>query len=268
MTNTRLDLRIEEHRFTDDGHVPNNAALPVIVYRAALETGPGAAAACERLFARNDWGASWVNGIYAHHHYHSTAREVLGITARSVRVRLGGENGNLVELGAGDVVVIPAGVAHKNEGASPDLTVVGAYPGGQGPSSRGGALPIKAEAPEPLQAAPRVDDIVCVAGGRFRRLDELPGFDHVAGAAHSVSVEFLGEPAAPDLLGFAVVVCCHDCIGLRRKDKRPLGTGNELLDADRVVVYDAAGEREEAQKRERPHIPGPFDHGSLASFSR
>jgi len=32
--------------------------------------------------------------------------------------------------------VIPAGVAHKNEGASPDLTVVGAYPGGKSPDMR------------------------------------------------------------------------------------------------------------------------------------
>jgi len=136
MTKAGKDMRIEEHRFADDGHVPNNATLPVIVYRAALDTGPGAAGACERLFAYNGWGAAWINGIYSHHHYHSTAHEVLGITAGSVRVRLGGENGNLVELGAGDVVVIPAGVAHKNEGASPDLTVVGAYPGGKSPDMR------------------------------------------------------------------------------------------------------------------------------------
>ena len=39
----------------------------------------------------------------------------------------------MVELRAGDVVVIPAGVAHKNEGASPNLVVVGAYPGGKSP---------------------------------------------------------------------------------------------------------------------------------------
>jgi uncharacterized protein YjlB len=62
---------------------------------------------------------------------------VLGIASGSVRVRLGGENGKTVELCAGDVVVIPAGVAHKSEGASPDLVVVGAYPGGRSPDMRG-----------------------------------------------------------------------------------------------------------------------------------
>ncbi len=30
----------------------------------------------------------------------------------------------------GDVVVIPAGVAHRNMGQSEDLLVIGAYPGG------------------------------------------------------------------------------------------------------------------------------------------
>jgi uncharacterized protein YjlB len=124
---------IEEHVFADDGHVPNNALLPLIVYRGVLETGPSAAADCEALFAGNDWSAAWRNGVYAHHHYHSTAHEVLGIAAGFVRVRLGGERGKTVELRPGDVVVIPAGVAHKNEGASPNLLVVGAYPGGRSP---------------------------------------------------------------------------------------------------------------------------------------
>jgi uncharacterized protein YjlB len=125
--------RIEEHFFADDGLVPNNAALPVLVYRGALATGAGAASACEALFAGNGWPNAWRDGVYAHHHYHSTAHEALGVVAGSARVRLGGANGELVDIHAGDVVVIPAGVAHKNEGASPDLLIVGAYPRGQHP---------------------------------------------------------------------------------------------------------------------------------------
>ncbi len=46
---------IEEHLFADDGRVPNNPRLPLIVYRGALATGPGAAAACEARFAGNGW---------------------------------------------------------------------------------------------------------------------------------------------------------------------------------------------------------------------
>src|SRR5215471_20273970 len=137
MPNPPGAVTIEEHLFVDDGHVPNNPSLPLIVYRGALQTGPRCAAECESLFAENGWGGGWRNGIYVHHHYHSTAHEVLGIAVGSVRVRLGGEIGKTVELHAGDVVVIPAGVAHKNEGASPDLMVVGAYPGGKGPDMKG-----------------------------------------------------------------------------------------------------------------------------------
>jgi len=124
--------RVETYRLADDGTVPNNA-LPLVLYRGALEADGDRAAACEAMFARNGWPGAWRNGIYGHHHYHSTAHEVLGIAAGNARVRLGGEGGQTVELRAGDVVVIPAGVAHKRESASPDLLVIGAYPRGQRP---------------------------------------------------------------------------------------------------------------------------------------
>jgi uncharacterized protein YjlB len=126
-------LVIEDYLFADIDGVPNNPSLPLIVYRGVLNTAGDAAASCVALFDGNGWTGAWTNGVYSHHHYHSSAHEVLGIAAGWVRVRLGGEAGEMVELRAGDVVVIPAGVAHKNEGASSDLLVVGAYPRGQRP---------------------------------------------------------------------------------------------------------------------------------------
>ena len=132
MSDTHKAPTIETYRFADDGVVPNSA-LPLVVYRGALPAAGDRAAFCERLFAANGWPDSWRNGIYAHHHYHSTAHEVLGIARGEARVRLGGERGQSVELHAGDVVVIPAGVAHKREAASGDLLVIGAYPEGQSP---------------------------------------------------------------------------------------------------------------------------------------
>jgi uncharacterized protein YjlB len=128
--------KIEEHVFTDDGSVPNNSRLPLVVYRNVLDIGPGAVAACESRFAGNGWSGGWRGGVYPYHHYHSTAHEALGVVAGSAKVRLGGDGGEIVELRAGDVVVIPAGVAHKGESASPDLLIVGAYPGGRGPDMR------------------------------------------------------------------------------------------------------------------------------------
>ena len=133
MSDTNPAPTIETYRFADDGIVPNNPALPLVVYRGALPASADRASACERMFAEHGWPDSWRNGIYGHHHYHSTAHEVLGIACGNARVRLGGEHGQTVELSAGDIVVIPAGIAHKREAASGDLLVIGAYPRGQRP---------------------------------------------------------------------------------------------------------------------------------------
>jgi len=128
-----LASNVETHFFADDGIVPNNPTLPLVLYRGALGEEGDLAARCEAMFDANGWPGAWRNGIYAHHHYHSTAHEVLGIARGSARVRLGGESGATVELRTGDVVVIPAGVAHKRESATSDLLVIGSYPTGQRP---------------------------------------------------------------------------------------------------------------------------------------
>jgi uncharacterized protein YjlB len=124
--------KIETYLFADDGTVPNNS-LPLVVYRGILPAVGDRAAACEAMFDRNGWPGAWRNGIYGHHHYHSTAHEVLGIARGTAQVRVGGDGGLTLELHAGDVVVVPAGVAHKREGASADLLVIGSYPQGQKP---------------------------------------------------------------------------------------------------------------------------------------
>ena len=117
--------------FADDGDVPNNP-LPLIVYPVAIDpAGKDPATAFEQLFQRNGWGGTWRNGIFPFHHYHSTAHEVLGIAAGEADVRFGGEQGETLTVRAGDAVLIPAGVGHKRLSATPDLLVVGAYPGGQ-----------------------------------------------------------------------------------------------------------------------------------------
>lgn len=117
----------ETHRFEDDGGTPNSP-LPVLVYHDV--DGALGAAGCERLFAGNDWLGSWRDGIYSFHHFHSTAHEVLGVVAGHATVMLGGPSGRELEVGAGDVLVLPAGTGHCNLGSSRDLLVIGAYPGG------------------------------------------------------------------------------------------------------------------------------------------
>lgn len=122
----------ETLRLADAGAIPNSP-LPLLLYRGVL-AGPGTGDRGEAfvaLFARNGWTGAWRDGIYPFQHFHSTAHEVLGIARGEAKVQLGGPPGPVVTVRAGDVIVIPAGVGHKNEGASPDLVVIGAYPAGQ-----------------------------------------------------------------------------------------------------------------------------------------
>ncbi|MFL6544510.1 MAG: cupin [Candidatus Udaeobacter sp.] len=124
-------IQPEQLRFTDDGIYPGSV-LPLLLYRAAIiAEAHDRAAVLERGFAQNDWRNSWRNGVYSFAHYHSTSHEVLGVYDGFAKLRLGGEHGQTVEIRSGDVILIPAGVAHQNIGASPDFGVVGAYPDGR-----------------------------------------------------------------------------------------------------------------------------------------
>jgi uncharacterized protein YjlB len=134
MSVSRLGVAaLEPHAelLADAGEFPNSV-FPALVYRRVLVE-KDLASAFEALFAQNGWTGSWRNGLYRAHHYHSTAHEVLGVYRGSVKVQLGGPKGPLVELRAGDVAILPAGVAHKNEWQSADFAVVGAYPTGTSP---------------------------------------------------------------------------------------------------------------------------------------
>jgi uncharacterized protein YjlB len=116
--------------FEDDGAIPNNLRLPFIYYRSPvrLAQAQDPAAVFETLFESNGWKDSWRNGIYDYLHYHSRTHEVLGIARGHARVKFGGERGRIVELRAGDVVILPAGTGHQRVSARRDLLVVGAYP--------------------------------------------------------------------------------------------------------------------------------------------
>ncbi|MFZ2029656.1 MAG: hypothetical protein WAU68_05050 [Vitreimonas sp.] len=117
------------HHFADDGETPNST-LPLIHYRTPirLRSDYDPAAIIERVFGSNKWGYSWRDGVYPFNHFHTRIHEVLGIARGRVTILFGGANGKFIDLKAGDVVVIPAGVGHRRRKASTDLLVVGAYP--------------------------------------------------------------------------------------------------------------------------------------------
>jgi uncharacterized protein YjlB len=123
--------RVRAHLLADDGAIPNSR-LPLLIYPGAFPpSDPDLPGASEARLRHNGWPGGWRNGIYPYHHYHSTAHEVLVVYGGSARVQFGGESGVIAEVRSGDAVVIPAGVGHKNLGASAGFRVVGAYPGGQ-----------------------------------------------------------------------------------------------------------------------------------------
>lgn len=122
-------IQAEKLYFKDDGKIPNSK-FPLLVYRHAF-AGDIKPSKLLKQFASNRWTNSWDNGIYPFHHYHSTSHEVLGIYAGSALLHLGGENGEKINVRAGDIIIIPAGVGHKNLEASNDFGVVGAYPDGR-----------------------------------------------------------------------------------------------------------------------------------------
>ena len=110
--------------FADDGAIPNSK-LPLLVYRQAVPADPGA---IERIFTANRWPAAWRDSVHPFHHFHSDAHEALGVAHGSGKVLFGGPGGEELEVNAGDVVVVPAGVGHCRISKSDDLLIVGAYP--------------------------------------------------------------------------------------------------------------------------------------------
>jgi uncharacterized protein YjlB len=118
------------HTFADDGSIPNNAALPFVLYRGGIDLSgsPDPERVIEKVFAANGWGGIWRNGIYPYAHYHSMIHEVMAIARGRATVRFGGEGGQDLAIAAGDVVVLPAGTGHQLLTQSQELVVIGAYP--------------------------------------------------------------------------------------------------------------------------------------------
>lgn len=114
----------------DDGTFPNSR-LPVVLYKNGAEDQDDLARFFKRLFKKNNWYNSWKAGIFPYHHYHSITHEVMGVCSGSTVLQLGGESGKQMKIETGDVLIIPAGVAHKNLKEENAVACIGAYPDGR-----------------------------------------------------------------------------------------------------------------------------------------
>ena len=123
-------MRTQTIHLHDDGCVPNNPSLPLIIYEDVFAAGSGTDVAIAQ-FAENGWSGAWVNGIFDFHHYHARSHEVLANLGPTVTVQFGGAAGPTVDFRNGAVVLIPAGGGHCRKSSGAGLVIVGAYPTGQ-----------------------------------------------------------------------------------------------------------------------------------------
>ena len=125
-----LYVPVEKFYLKGDNRFPSSN-LPVLFYKGVLDIPflfP--AAHVKNVFKSNNWSNAWESGIFKYHHYHSITHEVLGVYKGKTTLQLGGPKGIKLDIQKGDVLVIPAGVAHKNLGEEEDVKCVGAYPNG------------------------------------------------------------------------------------------------------------------------------------------
>ncbi|PLT28772.1 cupin domain-containing protein [Peribacillus deserti] len=120
-------LEVQTFMFQEDGTIPNNPSLPVILYSRACK---GKEPDIEKIFNKNNWLNSWTGGVFEYHHYHSNTHEVLGVIKGNATLQIGGESGKELNVTEGDIIVLPAGTGHRNISASSDFEVAGAYPDG------------------------------------------------------------------------------------------------------------------------------------------
>ena len=137
--NPLSSLKVSSHQIPAHGATPNTSiqCKPLLIYHAAFPS-TITASQLEAHFARV--GAAlpqWRYTMYATSHFHSTTHEVLGVAAGAARLCFGHEaNAGRVEVEArrGDVLVVPAGVAHRllrdHLDEDESFGMVGAYPPG------------------------------------------------------------------------------------------------------------------------------------------
>ncbi len=129
-----------------------NSPRPLLQYKNALPR-PANAAHCDQvqvydLFSANGWQVAWIfrYGATQKSHFHSQAHECMAVLSGTARIRFGvadtssdlDENthgaaweagGVELEAEAGDVFVIPAGVAHKTYNTQPSAEFALLTPG-------------------------------------------------------------------------------------------------------------------------------------------
>ncbi|KAH7141755.1 hypothetical protein EDB81DRAFT_843285 [Dactylonectria macrodidyma] len=120
-----------------------NSPRPLLHYKNVLKKSPNSSSRDPvevwRMFDKNEWKVSWIFRYRStqYSHYHSKAHECMAVLSGTARIRFGVadtsddleestdgsayENGGVeLEAEAGDIFIIPAGVAHKTYDTKPE----------------------------------------------------------------------------------------------------------------------------------------------------
>lgn len=124
----RKPKQVIQEMILPQGHFPGNLRYPLLIYKQVFSAINESPETIQSVLKQNNWIHSWVDSIYDFHHYHSNTHEVLGILSGNCQVQFGGEQGPIYTVNQGDVVILPAGVAHKSLNMSTDFRCIGAYP--------------------------------------------------------------------------------------------------------------------------------------------
>lgn len=121
-------MEIIQKMISSQDYLPGNPYYPLLIYKQAITNSNEPSKVIQDRLAQNNWSHSWVDSIYDFHHYHSNTHEVLVIISGDCQVQFGGDNGPIYIVDQGDVIIIPAGVAHKSLSKSNNFQCIGAYP--------------------------------------------------------------------------------------------------------------------------------------------
>lgn len=163
----RTTYQIHTYILNDDGKYPNNASLPVVHYKSLLKMPSWfAARKIKKHFEANGWSNSWKGTIFDFQHYHSTTHEVLAVYSGSAFLLIGGDSGTIIHFETGDILIIPAGVAHMKIDPTQKVRCVGAYPEGRGFDLLSGQEGERPAADNRIQSvpAPRKDPVFGLDG--------------------------------------------------------------------------------------------------------
>lgn len=128
---------VKKYQLPPTGLIPNSPQ-PLLHYPGFLNTNDNTATKVHDLFSSNGWQTQWIfrYGATQTSHYHSQAHECMAVLTGNATIRFGvadtvddleesthgsgKEDGGIeVHAEAGDVFVIPAGIAHKTFDTSP-----------------------------------------------------------------------------------------------------------------------------------------------------